>query len=831
MRNLLFTLCIMLLFCQTAFAGELKGRVIDSTGQPLADVLISSDISDITTKTNQLGEYVLQVDDNIYHLKFSLSGYQTREIRMSELPSIITLERLIYRGEDVVVRTNRVERGLSTIAFDNISEDEIARDYTVSEIPLLLETTPNLYSYSDAGSAQGYSYMKIRGFDDKRIVTYINGVPLNDPEDQATYFVDLPDFASTVTDIQIQRGVGNSLYGDASFGGSINILSNGFSREKKTELSMGYGEYTSDGNSVASFSRQTVDYSSGLIDGRWVFSGRYSKMKSDGYRHNSWYDGWAYYLSVARLDPSMSTEMILYGGPMNMHLSYYGTSRDDLENDRRTNYLTYANETDNFNQPHYQFHNVYKLNDNAVLSNTIYYISGKGYYEQYKSDRDYFEYNIDPSLTDSVDGGDLVRQQWVKKNQLGWNPRLDFEHNRGRHTLGGSFYYFDSDHWGQVVWAQNITGHLNPRHKYYQYYGTKNVGSIYGQEFYKLTDKLSSQITAQIRYQKYSFDQEKMGAFSGYNYDLDYLFFSPRLGLNYSINDQISVYTNFAVASRTPTDAAIYDANDPFIMPSLEIEGIQVTSPGDTLYNFGDPTAKSERVYNFELGGEYRLNNYKAGINLFWMDFQDEILPYGGINENTGLPITINADRSVHAGVEMSFSAVPTSILSVNGNFSYNYNRVKDYDLALSYDVDSGGTSFTETATFDMADKKITGFPEYLGNLIVDYKQDWWRLTYKGRFVGSQYMELFNIDDWKIDSYFISSLSASATWNNFLKVGNLTFSVKVDNLFDKKYESAGYGGNYAWRMAGESTINFGGWAEYFVGAERSIYSMLKLEIF
>ena len=833
MRSFLLSLMTLLIACQTLSAGTLTSVVVNPDKIPIQGAVIESNMPSINALTGSDGSFTLiwkEGGETITKLTFSASGYESRQINVSELTDTIMLDYLYYKGKDIIVTADRVSGEVATIAFDNYSQDEIKRDYTMAEFPLLLESTPNLYSYSDAGSSSGYSYIKIRGFDDKRIVTYINGVPLNDPEDHATYFVDLPDFASTVSDIQIQRGVGNSLYGDASFGGSINIVSNSFNRLRKTTLTGGYGAYFTEDDNPPVFSRQTVEYSSGLIGGQWVFSGRYSRMRNDGYRYNSWYDGWAYYLSVARLDPNMSTELMLYGGPMNMHLSYYGTARGDLASDRRTNYLTYKNETDNFNQPHYQIHNIYRLNDRTVLNNTVYHIRGKGYYEQFKDDRDYFEYNIDPTLTDGAISGDLVRQQWVVKNQTGLTSRLDIEHDRGRHTLGGSFYYFDSEHWGQVVWAEHIDGPLDPRHKYYVYYGVKKVASLYAQEQYNLTERLNAQATAQLRYQRYDFNQVKMGAFKGFIYDLDYLFFSPRLGINYSLTDQVNLFANFSVASRTPTDAAIYDANDPYILPSLEIESMTVSPEDDTSYVFGDPTAQSERVYDFELGANYRGARWQGSLNLFWMDFKDEIIPLGGLNPNNGLAITVNADRSVHAGVELSLSYFPIDNFSIQSNFAYNYNRVKKYSSEFGYSLDSAGNSYDESVIIDFADKKIVNFPDYLGNIILDYKWSHLRLTWRNRFVGRQYTELLNIESLSIDPFYSASLSASYTLTDFMRMGNLTFSVHIDNLFNSKYETAGYGGNYAYRVENENVV-VDGWAEYFVNAVRSIYGQIQLEIF
>ncbi len=811
----LAVLALVLLMAPVVVAARLDGVVTDRQNRPLADVSVVTNISGIGTSTDEDGAFRLKADDEVTRITFSSIGYRSRQFSRGQLPDTVVLELMYYPQEKIVVTAGRAERGLSPVAFDNVSRDDIERDYLVGEFPLLLETTPNLYSYADAGSSMGYAYVKIRGFDDRRIITYINGVPLNDPEDHGTYFVDLPDFTANITDIQVQRGVGNSLYGDASFGGLINIVTSSFNRPRKTTLSAGYGVYTSGGKSVSDIYKQSIEYSSGLIDGRWLYGGRFSKQKTGGYRYNSWYEGWSYYFSVGRLDPHMTTELHIYGGPMRMHLAYYGVGRDDLKDDRRTNPLTYNNATDNFNQPHYQLHHVYEISDRMTLSNTLYYIRGKGYYEQFKSGRDYYEYDL-TSVSDSSKG-DLVRQKHVTKNQVGWNTRLRVEHENGSHTLGGSFYYFESDHWGQVVAAQYLHRSVDPTRRYYEYFGKKSVASVYGQEIFQLTDKMSFQATAQLRYLRYSLDQVRRGAFKGHDYEIDWLFVSPRLGINYAFDERFNLFGSFAVSSRTPTDEAIFEADDPWRLPSLEIESYTEPSPGDTVYQFGDPTARAERLYDLEIGGQYRVDRYSLSVNLYWMEFLNEIIPDGGVNDD-GMVITVNADRSVHAGVELTGAMEYWDGLHVSANFAYSNNRIKKY------------TGLVDGYEIDFKDKKTVGFPDYLGNIVADYAKGDLRLTGRVRFVGKQYVELYNIDSLSIDPFIVLSASASYTFKNFLDVGNLTLSGRVDNLLDKKYETAAYGENYAYEN-GSGNVVVEGWAGYFVAAERTFYTQLKLQMF
>ncbi len=814
MRHL-FILTLAFLCAGTISAAELSGVVVNAEREPIIGASLTTNISGIGTQTDLSGSFTLKTDEAVHWVTVSSVGYQSRQYATHNLPDTVVLELRYYRGSDIVVSGDRAEIGIDPIAFSNFTEAEIDRDYTVGEFPLLLNTTPNVHTFTDGGGALGYSYVRIRGFDDKRIATYINGVPLNDPEDQATYFVDLPDFASNITDIQVQRGVGNSLYGGASFGGAINIVSSAFSRERKITLKSGYGVYTHNNDAFSDIYKQSVDYSSGLIDGRWAFTGRFSKQKTGGYRHNSWYDGWAYYLSLARLDPKMSTELHVYGGPIRMHLAYWGVPPEELDGNRRFNPLTYDNETDNFNQPHYHLHNTYRFNDQISLSNTLYYIKGNGYYEQLKSLEEYDdfrEYGLDTAQV-AVDTAGLVRQQWVDKHQWGWNPRLDIEHDRGRHSIGGSFYYFKSDHWGQVVWVEGIMDpSQTPRERYYEYFGDKVEASFFVQEYYELTEKFSAQATAHFRYQNYEFDQTRMNAFRGFDYDTDWFFFSPRIGVMYQADRNLSLYTSFAVSSRTPTDATIYDANDPFIIPSLDV----LNPEADTAdWEFGDPTAKAERLYDIELGGNYRTDQFALGLNFYWMEFSDEIIPYGGIDD--GLRRSINADRSVHAGVEFSGSVKPDERLRIDANFAYNYNRIRDYIGNI------------DGFAIDFADKTVPGFPEYLGNAIADYQWQGLRLTWRHQLVGKQYMDFNNTEQFAIDNYYTSSASAAFSFDGPFDVGRLTVAGHVNNLFNKKYETSGYGGNFAYPDG--SNLVVGGWAEYFPAPERWFFGELKLELF
>ena len=817
-----------------ASAATVSGVIVDDKGAPIPAVAITVDAANSGVAANADGTFRLDLDLSApKRLVFKHISFKSLMVTVATDSFLrIELQPSVYPLQGITVTADRAELGKSPVAFTDFTDREIARDYALGEFPLLLETTPNVYAYSDAGGGLGYSYLKIRGFDDKRVSTYINGIPLNDPEDQATYFVDIPDFASNVKDIQVQRGIGSSLYGDAAFGGSVNIVSSGIEQPRSVAVTTGYGGFWDNGKWVGDMQKQSLEYSSGLIDGRWNFSGRYSRQLSDGYRKDSWYDGWAYHFSLSRLDPRMTTTVNVYGGPMRMHLAYYGIARSVEAADRRFNPLTYDNETDNFNQPHYELHNTIKLNDHATLQNTLFHIHGSGYYEQYKDGRDFYDYNIPPTVVrdgagDSIDvitSGDLVRQQHVTKNQWGWNPRLEFTQGRGSLALGGSFYYFESEHWGQVVWGEDITNTIDPRHRYYEYFGAKYFGSLYANQSYLLTERLNLTASLQLRHQRFSLDQTKMGAFTGYNYDLDWTFLSPRAGITYSVSDNVSLLASYSLSSRVPADWEIYDAGDPYAFPSLNIASIEHKGPGDSVIVFGDPTAKSERVNNFELGLSYHTNAAAYSANLFWMDFANEIVPFGGLND-LGLPITTNVDRSVHAGVELAANNKFSEHFRLSGNLSYNYNRIKDFAITETvYDNDTD-YNFVASSQFPYDGNTIAGFPDYIANLIGEYSASRFNLVYRARFVGKTYVENNNVEDLAIDPYFLSSVSAGLVLGEILNLGKLTINARLDNIFDKEYESSGYGGVTRFANVPDQY-----WSEYIPAAGRSIFTSLKLEL-
>ncbi|MCP4568755.1 MAG: TonB-dependent receptor [FCB group bacterium] len=786
----------------------IKGQVVDNNQNPIASVNIQSSALEAAVKTDESGGFSINLTASEASIIFSHAGYipQTLPVKAGSSFLTVILTEQIYPMDGVTVTAGRAVEGQTPVAFVNLDRETIDRDFDIGEFPALLENTPNVYAYSDAGGGLGYSYLKIRGFDAKRVPVYINGVPLNDPEDHSLYFVDLPDFASDVDDIQVQRGVGNSLYGDAAFGGSVNLLTSSFSRPRSFEISTGYGGFLQGSETVGLMRKSSVAYSTGLLNDGWSLSGRWVKQFSDGYRENSWYDGTAYYLSIGRLDEKMVTAVNIYGGPMKTHAAWDGIPRSVQAFDRRINFYDYDSETDNFNQPHFELHNIYALSENLTLNNTLFHIRGKGYYEQYRDSTDLMSYGLadDPDLY-----SDLVRRKWVDKNQYGINSRMVHRSDRQSSSLGASYYFFESEHWGEVIWAEELSPSLlnySTPDRYYEYFGKYHNFSTYASHLHQVSDKLTVSGNLQLRYLRKNIHQTAMEPYEGRIYTLDWLFLSPRVGATYDIDNNWSAFAGFSIASHEPNDEMIDDADDPGAVPRLEI----IDDSVDPVV-YGEATVDPERIYDFELGARYRRANMSFDINLFWMDYKNEVVPNGQLNDD-GQPTVGNAERSLHCGIETVLTYKPWSYLTVEGNYSFNDNWIKEYDQLVSAD-----------SIISHNDVAVPGFPKYLANLALDFKYGSARLVYRLRAVGRQFINYdgrYSPDslDVSIAPYTVSSIKGILNLGNLLGGAEFVLEGRVDNLFDAQYETFGYEwGDY-------------GYYAYWPAAERNWFVTLKMKI-
>jgi iron complex outermembrane receptor protein len=794
---------------QRAAAGKISGKVYDaSTGQPLAAANIMIEGTARGANTDQQGRFVLEnLPRGRHTLIVSFVGYkrETRsvEVGAGELQLEFGLSPTLISAQEVVVTALRAKEGETPVAFTNLSAETIREKNWGQEIPLLLNEVPGLYSYSQTGSGLGYSEVKIRGFDATRVAVTVNNVPLNDPEDHTTYFYDIPDLTANVQDIQVQRGVGNSLYGAAAIGGSISILTQIAAESPAISFYGGVGSYDT--------RRLNFSFNSGIFGKQYSVYGRFSKLNSDGYRNDAWVEAWSTFLSASRYDRNMTTTFNVFTGPIRAHFAWLGITREDLQANRRLNYDSpefnggHKDNVDDFLQTHYQLLNNWQISDKVGLQNTFFHVRGEGFFESFKADRKFSEYNLTPIVRPDntvINRTNLVRQKWVSKKQFGWIPRLTLEHGKGALTAGGELSIYSSNHYGQIKWAQFLPEGVPPNHRYYEYNTDKVSASIYAHETFRLADKLSMMADLQYQHHNYDFDQERIGAYAnkGYQYTLNYNFLTPRVGVLYDVTPSTNLFVNFSTARREPKDSDIYDADNPDGYPAFQRQGNEI--------NFNRPLVKPERLYDFELGCGFRQGNLDAKVNGYWMDFHNEIVPTGQVDED-GFIIFGNAERSVHRGVELA-AAFNTNIgLTFSGNASLSDNKFLEYQ-ELGYDE-----NFVQVLYFNRKDKTIAGFPNHILNGRISYKFKQLDAALSAQRVGRQYLDNSQTQALSIDPYTVLNFSFRYNAGALFGIQGLILDVKVNNLLNEFYETHG-------------AVDAG--TAYFVpAAERNIFAGTSVE--
>ena len=834
-KSTIIIAAIVAQFAGVASAVEISGTVVSAeSGEPIAGVVIKLKGGDLSALTDESGRFRLSgLPSGEATLVASVIGYNVayRTIKSGvDNAADFSLTPRLLKGQDVIVTATRAEAGQTPVAFTNVSNDEIDRKYFAQDIPMLLSHTPNLFAYSDAGNGVGYSYLKVRGFGQNRVAVMLNGVPLNDAESGEVFWIDLPDFAESVQDIQIQRGVGNSLYGAAALGGSINLVTYDYSSRPELNLKSGIGSYNT--------RKVLFSGNSGLINDSYVFYGRFSKIETDGYRDKSWSRMYGYFLGAAGYGERSSTKINIYGGPEESHLAYKGITKEQLDSDRRYNELQYKDEVDHFQQPHYEIINDFRLNDDVSVSNTLYYFKGTGWYDQFRSQRYLEEYNLGeiwvgapdefPSdyyadvdslgnpIPDSVSGlyqlelTDLVRRRFVDEYDWGWIPRVTYEMDRGTIIGGGEVRLHNAHHYGEVLWAAAYPPDLDPNVRYYDYRGARQSYTAFGHLDYGITSRLTGMLDLQLQHYNYDLTRDKR--FNA-GFSRDYTFVTPRAGLNFKFNEKLTAFANVSTASRQPAFKDVYDPTDYWSNPAYKPDNFRSIGGG---YIFEGKELNPEKLLDIELGGNYRGdfsgNDLDLKLNLYYMSITDEIIPYAGQIDDSGYPISGNADKTLHQGIEASARLSTSFDLEFSGNFSVNDDHFVDY-VEYGFDWDQW-----VPIEQDRSGHRLGGFPAMIANYGISYQYRTVSLGLYGRLVGEQYLDNSEDDARKLDSYHTADLTASYDFGDEFGLQRTAFTFRVNNVFDTKYAAAGY------------IEPDDGMPRYMVGAERNFFLTLDLGI-
>jgi iron complex outermembrane recepter protein len=651
----------------------------------------------------------------------------------------------------------RAVRANATAPFakTNISKAQIQRQNLGYDLPFLLNQTPSVVVNSDAGNGVGYTGIRIRGTDATRINVTLNGIPYNDAESQGTFFVDLPDFASSVNSIQIQRGVGTSSNGAGAFGATLNVSTNEVNKKAYAEANNSFGSFNTWKN--------TLKAGTGLLNNHFVADLRLSRISSDGYIDRAKSNLRSLYFSTAYLSDKTDVRLNVFTGKEKTYQAWNGVSEADLKTHRTINYAgmerpgaPYDNETDNYRQDHYQLFFTQRFTPKLSFNTAVFLTNGKGYYEEYRAAQAYADYGLTAPAA-GVDTSDVVRQLWLDNHFYGTIFSLQHQSQKTTFILGGAVTRYDGNHFGKVIWAEKG---LTSTNKWYDLDANKNDFNIYGKWQQDLFASL--QFFADLQYRKVKYDLDGFRDNPNLVINNNYNFFNPKFGLSYHKNSWLA-YASYSIANKEPN-------RDDF-------EAGHENQP------------KPERLNDLEIGIESKKGKSTFGANFYYMQYKDQLVLTGKIND-VGAYTRTNIDNSYRMGVELQGSSVLNTWLKAGANLSLSKNKIKNFEEYID-DYDNGGQKRNAYRESD-----ISFSPDVVGAANITLTPvDKLSFDLISKYVGKQYLDNTSNEQRKLNAYYTQDIRAVYSFDyNWLKNVDLTF--QVNNVFNKKYEPNGYTFSY-----------------------------------
>jgi iron complex outermembrane receptor protein len=747
-----------------AFAQKtaVNGKVLDEQSQqPVAGATVM--LNNQATVADGDGKFSFgKAAKGNYLLKVSCIGYKNHEEKVlvegTNVTIVVKLKSVALFLQPLEVKATRAG-DKAPFAKTNLGKEEIAKLNLGQDLPFILNQTPSVVVNADAGNGVGYTGIRIRGTDATRINVTLNGIPYNDAESQGTFFVDLPDFTSSVNSIQVQRGVGTSSNGTGAFGATINLSTNEFNEKAYGELNNSYGSFNTWKN--------TVKAGTGLIDGHFTVDARLSQVKSDGYIQRASSDLQSFYFSAAYLNKKSSLRLNVFSGKEKTYQAWNGVPEYLLSTDRTYNSsgteragTPYDNETDNFRQTHYQLFFNTALSSTWDFNTAVFLTKGLGYYENFKGNAKYSSYGL-PNVvvgTTTITRTDLIRQQWLDNNLYG--QILSFQHKKGKNifTIGGGWNSFDNEHYGNVIWAKN--GGVPDDYKYYDQPAKKTDANIYAKLQHQLSNNLSFFADMQYRYVAH-----KMNGFRDNKtlvIDRKFNFVNPKIGLTYFKNNW-QAFVSYAMANKEPN-------RDDF-------EAGVLTQP------------KKETLHDLELGIEKKTSNYSFGATVYYMLYKDQLVLTGKVND-VGAYTRTNVDNSYRAGIELQGSYVFAEWINASANIAFSNNKIKSFTEYVD-DYDNGGQIAVLHNKTNIAFSPATVASVVLNLTPIKNTE----LSFIGKYVDKQFLDNAQSIGRMLADFYTQDIRASYTIKNKLfKEWNLIG--QVNNVFNKKYEPNGYTFSY-----------------------------------
>jgi iron complex outermembrane receptor protein len=772
MKHAIFSLAWLLLTVQSFGQFNLSGVVKDENDHPLpgANVLIVELGRGAVSQSDGIFE-ITGIPAGTYTLRLSFLGYEPRSVELNlqdhqEL-GVITLFPSVIMGEEVIVTATRA--GAATpVATTDLERDQITSRNFGQDIPFLLNTTPSLVTSSDAGHGIGYTSMRIRGTDANRINVTINGIPLNDAESHGVFWVDLPDFATSVDNIQIQRGVGTSTNGAAAFGASINF------QTRKLEKRP-YALY--DGT-IGSFNtiRHAISAGTGLLGDHFAVDLRLSDLHSDGYIDRSWTDLRSYYASAAYHDSRTLVKFMTFSGTEKLYQAWNGVPSALLETNRTYNGLGaytdangetayYDNQVDHYLQTHYQLHLSRTLGERWLANAALHYTLGEGYYEEYREDETLADYLLEDVIAggDTIRQSDLIRRKWLDNDFYGLVGALQYTGEGISAILGGAWNRYAGEHFGTVIWAR-VPGRSEIRHRWYENTGTKTDGNGYLKTTVDAGERISLFADLQFRFIRYTIEgvDDDLRVISQ---DHQFNFFNPKAGLNFEPGPAQRLYLFVAVANREPNRSNFVDA-DPL-----------------------GPVPVRERLTDYEGGYSLARERYNLDVNLYYMDYTDQLVLTGEIND-VGSPVMTNVKDSYRTGIELSGGVRIASWFRWGINATFSRNKILDYTGYVdNWDYWSDPENEPYQVVEELGTTDLAFSPSVIMNNQLDFEPfQRLHLLLDSRYVSKQYIDNTSSDSRILEPYFVNDLRISYTFlPDFIK--EFSIQLQLSNIFNVQYET------------------------------------------
>ncbi len=773
---------------------SLSGKITDQqSGETLPGASIRIEKTSLKTVSDADGNYrISNLKAGNYTFTISYIGYQQMQQTVSinaNQSQNFALKRSTVQADEVFVRATRTGQN-SGFTYTNLSKKELAKNNLGQDLPFLLNQTPSAVITSDAGAGVGYTGIRIRGSDATRINVTLNGIPLNDAESQGSYFIDLPDLASSVDNIQIQRGVGTSTNGAGAFGASINV-------QTTTRQDTAYAQLD---NSAGSFGtvKNTVSLGSGLIGNHFMFDGRLSRIKSDGYIDRSASDLKSYFLTGAYYNKNTIVRLNVFSGSEVTHQAWNGIPEDILlSGNRRYNGLGlepegtyYNNQTDNYIQNHYQLLFNQKISDKLSFNGAMHYTKGSGYYEEYKIDQPVADYGLRPVIMsgDTIKSTDLVRRLWLDNDFYGVTYNLNYRAKKNLDfTLGGAYNIYTGAHFGNIIYTKQ-SADIPPDYEYYRDDARKTDFNIFGKASYQL-DHLNLYADLQYRRVYYSF--------LGFDRNLNNVqqsatlnFFNPKVGLSYQIDVGNNLYASFAVGNHEP-NRDDYVNSTPASRP------------------------KAETLYDFEAGYRTKQGVFTGGINGFYMLYNNQLVLTGSLND-VGAAIRSNVKDSYRAGLELDGRVQLLQPLYWSVTAALSTNKVKNFQQYL-YNYDTEQNELTQYQKTNIAFS-----PDFVGSSELGYAPiKGGEIALISKYVSKQYLDNTSNDTRKLDAFFVNNIRLRYNFST-KAVKNIGVSFLVNNIFSELYEPNG--ATYPDIESGKTKNN----NAYFPQATRNFLAALSL---